>query len=299
MFFHKIGRFLDYSGIYCCFSQKTKLKLFCTFLHRPEKRYIACMADNSDQSLYERTDPSCKVEMRVKRLSVEGNIAVGKSTFVRLLSNVFQDWVFITEPIHKWQHVHDSTSPHSMNNLLQLMYEDPSRWSYTFQTISCMSRFKTQIEPPSELLLNQKEPVQVFERSIYSDRYVFAKSLFELGHLNEIEWTVYQEWHSFLTKEFANRVALDGFVYLRATPEKCFERLHRRARMEENTLQLDYLKKLHEQHEDWLVRKITNVHFAPIKNIPVLMLDVDEDFENNPGLHEQLASKMKNFLTGL
>ncbi|XP_053319537.1 deoxyguanosine kinase, mitochondrial-like isoform X2 [Spea bombifrons] len=297
MFAQKIKRIWNSIDIHFYSIQKTKRTLFCTFPCKKENKEIS-MANNDKQIDESQTTDSGSTRMRVKRLSVEGNIAVGKSTFLRMLSNVFHEWSLVTEPLQKWRHVQESASPQSMGNLLQLMYDDPTRWSYTFQTVSCMSRFKTQIEPLSDGLLKQKEPVQIFERSVYSDRYVFAKSLFELGHLNEIEWTVYQEWHSFLTEQFSERVVLDGIVYLRASPYKCFERLQRRARKEEKTVQLDYLQKLHEQHENWLVEKTTDVHFEHMKNIPVLVLDVDEDFESNPVASEQLGNKMKNFLAG-
>lgn len=50
-------------------------------------------------------------------------------------------------------------------------------------------------------------------------RYVFAKNQFEIGHLSEIEWTIYQDWHTFLVQEFGDRIALHGFLYLQASPE--------------------------------------------------------------------------------
>ncbi|XP_053572948.1 deoxyguanosine kinase, mitochondrial isoform X2 [Bombina bombina] len=241
--------------------------------------------------------------MKAKRLSVEGNIAVGKSTFLRLLSRVNPDWSLVTEPLKKWQNIQTTAQPQDfsqdMGNLLQLIYKDPARWSYTFQTFSCLSRFRIQIEPLPEQLLKIKEPVQIFERSIYSDRYVFALTLSKLGHMNAVEWAMYQEWHSFLMQEFDERVALDGIVYLRANPEKCFERLQKRAREEEMTVQQNYLENLHEQHENWLARKTTNVQFQKVKNIPVLMLDVNEDFENNSDASDLLSHKVKDFIADL
>lgn len=239
------------------------------------------------------TDSSTKT---VKKLSVEGNIAAGKSTFLRLLCTVQQEWSLMSEPLRKWQHVHSASH---QDNLLQLLYDDPARWSYTFQTLSCMGRFKAQIESPPEHLLKQREPVLIFERSVYSDRFVFAKALFELGHLNEIEWTMYQEWHSFLLEEFGRRAALDGIIYLRVTPEKCFERLQKRARKEEKTLTQGYLKKLHDQHECWLIEKTADTHFQHIRDIPVLVLDVDEEFEDNPSVGDHLSNKVKEFVASL
>ena len=44
----------------------------------------------------------------------------------------------------------------------------------------------------------------------------------------------------------------DGFIYLRATPNICMNRLKRRHRAEEGGVSLNYLEGLHQKHEDWL-----------------------------------------------
>ncbi|XP_069085090.1 deoxyguanosine kinase, mitochondrial-like [Pleurodeles waltl] len=235
----------------------------------------------------------------VKRLSIEGNIAVGKSTFLTTLAKAFPGWHMVTEPVKKWQHIQGSGACSKNTNLLQLMYQDPSRWSYTFQTFSCMGRLKAQLEPCSEQVMKIENPVQIFERSVYSDRYVFAKNLFDLGHMSEIEWTIYQDWHSFLLQQFKDQVALNGILYLQATPEKCFERLRQRGRSEEEQVELGYLKDLHVQHEHWLTEKCTKVHFENIKNVPVLVLDANKDFKDNPEEEEILTDKVKTFLANL
>ncbi|NXU43407.1 DGUOK protein, partial [Drymodes brunneopygia] len=88
-------------------------------------------------------------------------------------------------------------------------------------------------------------------------RYVFAKNLFEAGHLQPLEWAIYQDWHDFLLRHLGPRAAPHGFLYLRATPQTCLERLRRRARSEEGGLQLGYLRQLHGQHERWLLDRST------------------------------------------
>ncbi|GAA6109804.1 deoxyguanosine kinase, mitochondrial [Tachysurus ichikawai] len=246
---------------------------------------------------------------RVKRLSIEGNIAVGKSTFARLLSSAGQNWEVTPEPVSKWQNVEEATSQtrppvpsfhQTATNLLQMMYEDPKRWSYTFQTFSCMSRMRTQLQPPpAQLLETYDVAVQVYERSIYSDRYVFALNMFELGCINSTEWAVYQDWHSFLVEQFGPKVQLEGIIYLRAPPQTCMGRLRHRGREEEQGIQLDYLETLHKQHDNWLINKTTKVHFDHLKNIPVLVLDGSLEFESDSEMQTKFLTEVTNFIQEL
>ncbi|XP_042344258.1 deoxyguanosine kinase, mitochondrial isoform X2 [Plectropomus leopardus] len=244
---------------------------------------------------------------RVKRVSIEGNIAVGKSTFARLLQSACPYWEVVAEPVSKWQNIQGGTSKKTdaspqktVSNLLQMMYQDPQRWSYTFQTYSCMSRLRTQLQPPpARLLSSQGTPVQVYERSIYSDRYIFALNMFELGCINSTEWAVYQDWHSLLVEQFGHQVELEGIIYLRAPPEKCMERLEHRGRAEEKGVKLDYLEKLHIQHEKWLVEKTTEIHFEKLKKTPVLQLDASVEFQRDPEVQEEFITQMKNFFNAL
>ncbi|NWH69226.1 DGUOK protein, partial [Geococcyx californianus] len=99
--------------------------------------------------------------------SVPAPTAVGKSTFLRLLGATFPEWHLVTEPVAQWRKVPAggmAQAPVGSTNLLQMMYQEPARWSYTFQTFSCLSRLKAMLPGTSH-------PVQVFERSVYSDRY--------------------------------------------------------------------------------------------------------------------------------
>ncbi|XP_024098313.1 deoxyguanosine kinase, mitochondrial isoform X4 [Pongo pygmaeus] len=104
-----------------------------------------------------------------RRLSIEGNIAVGKSTFVKLLTKTYPEWHVATEPVATWQDIQaagtqKACTAQSLGNLLDMMYREPARWSYTFQTFSFLSRLKVQLEPFPEKLLQARKPVQIFER---------------------------------------------------------------------------------------------------------------------------------------
>ncbi|XP_023574229.1 deoxyguanosine kinase, mitochondrial isoform X2 [Octodon degus] len=251
-----------------------------------------------------------------RRLSIEGNIAVGKSTFVKLLMKTYPEWHVAAEPVATWQNIQaagmkkDQTTQ-CLGNLLDMMYQEPARWSYTFQTCSFMSRLKVQLEPFPEKLLQAQKPMQIFERSVYSDRYIFAKNLFENGSLSDVEWHIYQDWNSFLLREFANRLSLHGIIYLQAAPQElnsedlvlarqiCLKRLYQRARKEEKGIELAYLEQLHDQHEAWLVHKSTKLHFEALQNIPVLVLDVNDDFAEEVTRQEELIRKVDTFVKNL
>ncbi|NXI47695.1 DGUOK protein, partial [Galbula dea] len=100
--------------------------------------------------------------------------AVGKSTFLKLLGATFPEWHLVTEPLAQWRKVPATfplQAPMGSTNLLQMMYQEPARWSYTFQTFSFLSRLKAMLEPPPGQLPGTSHPVWVFERSVYSDRY--------------------------------------------------------------------------------------------------------------------------------
>ncbi|NXH23759.1 DGUOK protein, partial [Myiagra hebetior] len=123
-------------------------------------------------------------------------------------------------------------------------------------------------------------------------RYVFAKNLFEAGHLQPLEWAIYQDWHDFLLRHLGPRAVLHGFLYLQARPQTCLERLRRRARSEEGGIQLGYLQQLHAQHQCWLVDRTTEIHFAEAQRAPVLVLDVDKDFEHDVAVQGILMAQV-------
>lgn len=201
-----------------------------------------------------------------KSFILEGNIGAGKSTFLSLIEQELPVQV-VYEPHTKWQDVGGG------DNLLEKFYSDTPRWAYTFQSYAFITRIIEQMEKAK---LN-KSGIQVLERSVYSDRYCFAKNCFEMGVMNALEWKLYQEWFEWLIVNYAPKPT--GFIYLKTDPEVCYSRLTKRAREEEVGVSLEYLQSLHNKHEAWLLDKY---EIAPyLKEIPVLVLDCNNEFENN------------------
>ena len=83
-----------------------------------------------------------------KRIALEGNIAAGKSTLLRLLEDEV-GYVVVPEPISRWQCVSPTGAKSCGGNLLELFYNDPKRWGLTFQMYAFLSRTMAQMNPVS------------------------------------------------------------------------------------------------------------------------------------------------------
>lgn len=217
----------------------------------------------------------------LKSFIIEGNIGAGKSTFLRLLQDQLPVQI-VYEPLDQWQQVAGG------QNLLDHFYKDTKRWAYTFQSYA----FITRVMEQQKKALESKCGTQVLERSVYSDRYCFAKNCFDMGTMSPLEWSLYQEWFDWLIENYVAKPA--GFIYLRTSPEVCFSRLKKRARAEESVIPLSYLKALHERHEEWLVEgKTVGMH---LKGVPVLILETDIEFESDSVQMKQYLAQMAEFM---
>lgn len=67
------------------------------------------------------------------------------------------------------------------------------------------------------------DKVRLMERSIFSDRMVFVRAVYEEQWMTDVELAVYDEWFD---EQLDTMTSLkpDGFIYLRATPKTCMQR---------------------------------------------------------------------------
>ncbi len=214
-----------------------------------------------------------------RRIIVEGNIGAGKSTFLRLLQDTFAAH-FVFEPHEQWQNV-------GGHNILDAFYTQKERWAYTFQSYAFITRMRADAQGAQ----NSNHSVHILERSVYSDRYCFAKSCFEMKAMTPLEWNLYQEWFAWLVE--AQQYRPDGFIYLRTDPKTCYQRMAKRNRSEESAVTLDYLTEIHQKHEDWLINKINIPHY--LHDVPVLVLECNADFEYNINEQQKHFSEIKTF----
>lgn len=205
-------------------------------------------------------------------ISLEANLGGGKTTFLTKLRKSYNKYFNdIPEPLEDWLRI-----PHNASqNMLDLLYESPNRWGYTFQH----NAFFTRVDK----LNREYDPsrINITERSVISDHRVFAQILHDEGNLNANEWDVYMKWKDFLTRTCP--LTTPSFhVYLRLEPEMAFSRIQKRNRKEESKVPLEYIKKVHDYHERWLQNS----------DIPVLELDAALDFENDQKIFETYADRI-------
>lgn len=183
---------------------------------------------------------------------LEGNIAAGKTTLGERLAASGR-FAFYPEPLAQWQTGYAA-------NLLERFYADTPRWAFTMQIGAFVTRANA---------LAQRRPGahSVFERSIYCDRHVFAKNLYEQGLLDETEWGVYAQFWEYAAAAVPHP---DAILYLRTPAEECYRRLQVRARAEESTVSLEYLQQLEAQHDAWLL--------GPAPEAPVVRLDGEREW---------------------
>eukprot|EP00873_Tetraselmis_striata_P040720 jgi/Tetstr1/460984/TSEL_006136.t1 len=186
-------------------------------------------------------------------LCVEGNIGVGKTTFLQKLigqSVELQQVVeVVPEPVEQWQNVGDGNI-----NLLEMFYNDQRRYAYTFQHYVFVTRVMQEKHSREHMAAQgeaNKKSLRLLERSVFSDRMVFVRAVHEAKCMSDVELSIYDSWFSPMVSVMPTLVP-DGFIYLKADPRTCLMRMGARARDEEGRVSLDYLENLHSKHEDWL-----------------------------------------------
>ena len=166
-----------------------------------------------------------------KVFSIEGNIGAGKSTLIDLIANNIPGIVILPEPVLAWKNI-------GGDNLLKCFYDDPKRWTFTFELYSMFSKVKRL-----KNILQSDAKIIIMERSIYSDK-AFQHISYFLDKLDTKEATILQDLYDFFKLDYPR---LNGVIYVTTPPEICLRRIKSRNRDEEINIDLEYLKKLEDQ----------------------------------------------------
>jgi len=202
-------------------------------------------------------------------VTVEGNIGAGKSTFLKLLKR--HGFNILQEPLSEWilQNPDGTTT-----NVLKEFYEDPEKNAYVFQSFCLRSRCK---------IMKTMKPDQTYilERGLHADG-IFAATQYDQKRIRPLEYSVYL-WE--LEEAKNDTPPIHKRIYIKTPPETCLRRVRERNREGEESITLDYLKQLHEKHEEWL---------ATCDDGNILLLEGIDYLDE--ATHDQVIEQVRAFL---
>jgi deoxyadenosine/deoxycytidine kinase len=192
----------------------------------------------------------------IKIISIEGNIGSGKSTLLNKIRESFKNIIILQEPVDVW----DSVKDESGVNILTNFYSDMKKYAFQFQMMAFITRLRLLKESINNITNNNNSNNNVIiltERSVFTDREVFAKMLYSNGIIDKISWEIYNDYFSYMT----NGMIINEYYYLDVTPEECLGRILFRNRPGE-VIELEYLKECEMYHKQWLKNENNVFYFT-------------------------------------
>lgn len=201
-------------------------------------------------------------------IAIAGNIGAGKTTLTSLLAKNM-----------KWEpHYEDADD----NPYLNDFYDDMQRWSFNLQIYFLNSRFQQVMK------IRQSGKTVIQDRTIYEDAHIFAPNLHAMGLMTTRDFNNYQAlftmMNTFITPP-------DLLIYLRGTVPALVKQIQKRGRDYENSIRLDYLKRLNERYEAWI---------STYEQGRLLIIDIDDiNFAEKPEDLGYIVNKINGQLNGL
>jgi deoxyadenosine/deoxycytidine kinase len=136
------------------------------------------------------------------------------------------------------------------------------RWSFNLQIFFLNSRFRQLQE------IRSQDKTVIQDRTIYEDANIFAPNLHSMGLMTGRDFENYKSLFDAVSKMIG---APDLLIYLRASVPTLVKQIQRRGRDYEDSIRLDYLRRLNERYEAWidtytegklLVIDVDNINFA-------------------------------------
>ncbi|MDM8159279.1 deoxynucleoside kinase [Labilibaculum sp. K2S] len=201
-------------------------------------------------------------------IAVAGNIGAGKTTLAGLLAKHY-GWEAHFEDVDENPYLND-------------FYDDMKRWSFALQIHFLNSRFN------QVLALRKSGQDIIQDRTIYEDAYIFAPNLESMSLMPKRDFDNYLSLFNIMSSLIQPP---DLLIYLRASIPTLVSHIQERGRNYEETIRLDYLKRLNERYEAWI---------SGYANGKLLIIDVDNiNFLKNPKDLSEVINKIDAQLNGL
>ena len=205
---------------------------------------------------------------KIKHIAIAGNIGAGKTTLTKLLAKNFNWDAQLEEVDH--------------NPYLNDFYDDMPRWSFNLQIFFLNSRYQQIIAIKD----NEKPIIQ--DRTIYEDAEIFAPNLHKMGLMSSRDFKNYKSLYESIISQVKPP---DLMIYMKASIPTLVDNIQKRGRDYEDSIRLDYLKKLNEFYNSW----INNYSHGKI-----LVIDCDKlNFVDNKEHLAEIYNKVQTELHGL
>jgi deoxyadenosine/deoxycytidine kinase len=186
----------------------------------------------------------------------------------------------LDEPVKEWEKIQDTEG----NTMLKKFYADQKKYAFPFQMMAYISRLKMLRDIIKAVALEpDKKFIIITERSLYTDKYVFAKMLYDQGQIEDVCYQIYLAWFD----EFAKDFQIEHTVYVKTDPLTCYDRIHLRARDGEEIIPLMYLVNCHKYHDAFLEEIKTKK----------LVLDGNIDIYKNEKILDEWLSQINIFIS--
>merc|ERR1712168_222683 len=235
--------------------------------------------ENAERIINSIEIPSWK-ELRNRKkpftIFVEGIVGTGKSTFLKAFEK-YPMMDILPEPVSKWMNLNGT-------DMLQLIYDDPERWSTAQESYVQLTMLEEHLRTGSIL--------KAMERSMHSARHCFSEYFYQSGTMKHVEYALLDSWYQFLTNSESTGFDTDAdmIFYLQTEPEIAFERVQRRGRVEEKSIQMDFLNGLHKLHEDWLIHGNTTAQ-ARVPSPKVYVLNTRYSLPEMNKIYKAIANR--------
>ncbi len=169
--------------------------------------------------------------MEPRYIAIAGNIGCGKSTLVKILCDYY--------------HIEPYFEPNDTNPYLKDFYADMRRWA--FQSQVYFLTYKFRIHQELQKAVTTRTVIQ--DRTIYEDAEIFAQNLHRKRCLLTRDYKVYRDLYESIISTLNPP---DLLIYLRASVPTLRRRIALRARPEEQSIPVSYLKTLNNLYEEWI-----------------------------------------------
>ena len=199
-------------------------------------------------------------------ISIEGNIGSGKSTLLEKLKEIYKDtdkMVFLDEPVKCWNNIKDKDGV----TMLEKFYSDQEKYSFPFQMMAYISRLAVM----KDAIAKNPDSIFITERCLYTDKYVFAKMLYDSGKIEDVNYQIYNTWFDTFITDFV----IKTIIYVKTDPTVAHERTQSRNRSGESSIAIEYLEGCHAYHENMMVEMNK-------KDTDIVNLDGNVNIYDNP-----------------